>query len=82
MGQGLIEDCEFMEMGGKEGETSDLGCYVSRASVSGCQAVGRDWKVEGEGVCRAVRNLMKRGSRNGTREEAKGQADLLANSPS
>ena len=38
-------------MGCEEGETSDLGCYVSKASVSGCQVVSRDWKVKGEGVC-------------------------------
>ena len=51
MGEGLIEDCEFVEMGCEEGETSDLGCYVSEASVSGCQVVGRNWKVRSEGVC-------------------------------
>jgi hypothetical protein len=37
VGEGLVEDCEFVEMGCEEGETSDLGRYVSRASVSECR---------------------------------------------
>jgi len=29
MGQGLVQDRKFVEMGGEECKASDLGCYVS-----------------------------------------------------
>ena len=29
MGQGLVQDCQFVEMGGEECKASDLGCYMS-----------------------------------------------------